>query len=168
MPETDVTTDHAWDEQIADLLADLSSVQSDLLSLLANKRDLIVKRDSPRLAALESDEASLSERLVACHERRQQLLLAAGEQGLPSDSLQSLTAALPRQQRDRVAADVESARRRARLVQHQSLTNWVLVQRSLLHLSQMIEIVATGGQDKPTYGEESSSRIGGALVDQAV
>ncbi|MCU0373434.1 MAG: hypothetical protein MUE56_09370, partial [Ignavibacteria bacterium] len=29
-----------------------------------------------------------------------------------------------------------------RLLQHQSLTNWVLAQRSMLHLSQLLEIIA--------------------------
>ena len=49
----------------------------------------------------------------------------------------------------------DEAAERSRLLQHQSLTNWVLVQRSLLHLSQLIEIIATGGRPKPTYGNGS-------------
>jgi hypothetical protein len=56
---------------------------------------------------------------------------------------------------------------RSRLLQHQSLTNWVLVQRTLLHLSQMIEIIATGGRPKPTYEKGPGSNSGGALVDRA-
>jgi hypothetical protein len=52
-------------------------------------------------------------------------------------------------------------------LQHQSLTNWVLVQRTLLHLSQLIEIIATGGRLKPTYGKGSDHQAGGALVDRA-
>jgi hypothetical protein len=53
------------------------------------------------------------------------------------------------------------------LLQHESLTNWVLVQRSLLHLSQLIEIVATGGRTQPTYGNGSRRLSCGALVDRA-
>jgi hypothetical protein len=52
-------------------------------------------------------------------------------------------------------------------VQHHSLTNWVLVQRTLIHLSQMLEIIATGGRMKPTYGEGGRTDAGGSLVDQA-
>jgi hypothetical protein len=38
---------------------------------------------------------------------------------------------------------------------------------SLLHLSQMIEIIATGGRPKPTYEKGPGSNSGGALVDRA-
>jgi hypothetical protein len=52
-----------------------------------------------------------------------------------------------------------------RLLQHHSLANWVLAQRSLLHVAQMLEIIATGGRLQPTYGNGESSMSGGALVD---
>ena len=48
-----------------------------------------------------------------------------------------------------------------RLLQHHSLTNWVLVQRTLIHLSQVLEIIATGGRLKPTYGKDDSADSGG-------
>jgi hypothetical protein len=42
----------------------------------------------------------------------------------------------------------------------------VLAQRTLIHLSQMLEIIATGGQMQPTYGKKESVGASGALVDQ--
>ena len=52
-----------------------------------------------------------------------------------------------------------------RRLQLEHLKNWVIAQKSLLHVSQILEIVATGGKIQPTYGKsESSAR--GALVDQ--
>jgi len=158
----------AWDSQIGGLLTELSAVQGDLLALLEQKRDHIAARDSTALEQLQPQEAQLSERLMNCHRRRQQLLQTAGSQGLPSDSLQSLTASLPTSQRQTLKSEIDSARSRARILQHQSLTNWVLVQRTLLHLSQMIEIIATGGKMQPTYGEGAQNVQGGAIVDQAV
>ena len=62
---------------------------------------------------------------------------------------------------------IREAANRSQLLRHQSLTNWVVVQRSLLHLSQMIEIIATGGRPKPTYDKGSGSHSGGSLVDRA-
>lgn len=159
-------SDDGWDQRIASLLTDLTSVQNDLLALLGTKRKLIAAGDSEALEALSGDEEQLTERLMNCHHRRQQLLAGAAEQGKPSDSLQSLTASLPRAERDRLRPEVTAARQRARLLQHQSLTNWVVVQRTLLHLSQMVEIIASGGRMKPTYGREADAR-GGNLVDQA-
>jgi hypothetical protein len=43
----------------------------------------------------------------------------------------------------------------------------VLVQRSLLHLSQLIEIIATGGRPQPTYGNGPERQNCGSLVDRA-
>lgn len=168
MTETNDQSSPAWDAQIASLLAELSTTQTDLLALLSRKRGLIADRDTSKLAELEPEEAQLSQRLRECQQQRQSLLRSAAAEGLPSENLRALTAALPRAQRDRVSGQVEDARRTARLVQHQSLTNWVLVQRSLLHLSQMIEIIATGGQGKPTYGDDGASSAGGVIVDRAV
>lgn len=163
-----IENQHAWDQQIASLLGELSAVQEDLLALLSQKRELIAKRDIPMLSAMQPEEKRLTQRLAECHANRQAMLAAASEQGLPGDSVKSLAAALPKTQRLRVTGDIESTRQRARLLQHQSLTNWVLVQRSLLHLSQMIEIIATGGKQRPTYGDSATANVGGALVDRAV
>jgi hypothetical protein len=107
-------------------------------------------------------------RLQACQEHRQRLLTQAAEQGLPSDSIRSLSKSLPTASRNRLKGDLKEAQSRSRLLQHECLTNWVLVQRTLLHLSQMIEIIATGGRMKPTYGNGSDRQDQGALVDRAV
>ncbi|MEN1678681.1 MAG: flagellar export chaperone FlgN [Planctomycetota bacterium] len=165
---TSPTNADGIEEQVANLLSDLAATQGELLDLLGRKRQMIASRDRQGLNALQAEEAKLADRLMGCHQRRQALLAGAASRGLPGDSLQALAASLPREERQRLAPGIADARRRARLVQHQSLTNWVLVQRTLLHLSQMIEIIATGGQMRPTYGDSASPRAGGAFVDQAV
>lgn len=156
-----------WESDIAALLAELAEVQTALLGTLAEKRQLIVARDQAALAAMAEREQELLQRLEACQERRQLLLGRASTEGLPADSIQSLSATLPVESRQRMQASIDESRNRMKLLQHQSLANWVLVQRSLLHLSQLIEIIATGGQMKPTYGKGSDRVAGGALVDRA-
>jgi flagellar biosynthesis/type III secretory pathway chaperone len=156
-----------WEGEIGALLAELAEVQTALLSTLSEKRKHIAARDQPALAAMAGREQELAARLQACHERRQSLLARANSEGLPADSIQSLSATFPAASRERMQASIEETRRRTKLLQHQSLANWVLVQRSLLHLSQLIEIIATGGQKKPTYGKGSDRVAGGALVDRA-
>jgi hypothetical protein len=156
-----------WEGEIGALLAELAEVQTALLDTLSVKRNLIVARDQSALAAMVGREQELANRLQACHERRQLLLGRANIEGLPADSIQSLTATMSTVSRERMQASIEETKRRTKLLQHQSLANWVLVQRSLLHLSQLIEIIATGGQKKPTYGKGSDRVAGGALVDRA-
>jgi hypothetical protein len=156
-----------WETEIGELLQELSDVQSALLATLHEKRQMLATNDHAALASMAEREQALVERLQACHNRRQQLLSRAGEAGLPADSIQSLSHQLPAACRDRMQASIREAADRSRLLQHQSLTNWVLVQRTLLHLSQMIEIIATGGRTRPTYGKGSDRAPSGALVDRA-
>jgi hypothetical protein len=159
--------DDIWETDIASLLEDLSDVQGALLRTLTEKRQLLSSANHEGLAAMSIREQALLERLQACHQRRQELLARAEAEGLPSDSIGSLSGRLPPEQRGRVQASIREAAHRSRLLQHHSLTNWVLVQRSLLHLSQLIEIIATGGRPEPTYGNGADRQASGALVDRA-
>ncbi len=161
------TMDDNWEGEIGELIGELAEVQTALLGTLSEKRQLLVAGDHASLSAMAGREQELADRLQACHERRQQLLARANEDGLPADSIQSLSEKLPLASRDRVQASIREAAGRTQLLQHQSLANWVLVQRSLLHLSQLIEIIATGGRPKPTYGKGSDRAASGALVDRA-
>jgi hypothetical protein len=156
-----------WEIEIGGLLSELSEVQTALLGSLAEKRKHLVAGDHEALTAMAAGEQQLAERLHACHQRRQELLARASAEGLPADSIQSLSSNFSGPARDRLHASIRDAGSRTQLLQHQSLANWVLVQRSLLHLSQLIEIIATGGRSKPTYGKGSDRGASGALVDQA-
>lgn len=158
--------DTAWESELAGLLTDLVAVQDGLIDVLVRKRQFLVDADAAGLASIGHEEQGLVERLQACVLRREELLARAQGEGLPSDSIQSLTASLPRSQRGELGSQVKVAKARARLLQHHSLTNWVLVQRSLLHLSQLLGIIATGGRMQPTYGKDHSALACGALVDQ--
>ncbi len=157
----------AWESELASFLTELSSVQEESLQTLTAKRQLLVSPDVEGLAEVARREEALIERLQACLERRAELLRRAAKEGLPSQSLRSLAAALPDQNQKELSAPLRETAERTRLLRHQSLTNWVLVQRTLIHLSQMLEIIATGGQMQPTYGSEESSQARGALVDRA-
>ena len=156
-----------WETDIAALLAELADVQSALLNLLTEKRQLLAAGDTQALAGISAREQTLIERLQACQQHREQLLERAQAEGLPADSISSLSNRLPAESRGRMQASIREAASRSRLLQHHSLTNWVLVQRSLLHLSQLIEIIATGGRPQPTYGNGSDRGASGALVDRA-
>ncbi|OHB85816.1 MAG: hypothetical protein A2V98_12850 [Planctomycetes bacterium RBG_16_64_12] len=158
----------AWESELATFLTQLSAVQDESLEILTRKRQLLVAADTAGLADVAKREEALIEKLQGCLARRGQLLEQAAGEGLPSESIRSLTAALPDRAKRELTDQVNQAARRTRLLQHHSLTNWVLVQRTLIHLSQILEIIATGGQMQPTYEREESLHASGALVDRAV
>ncbi len=163
-----IDMDIHWESELAELLERLAATQQELLSLLSTKHDLLLKRDHQGLAALAPQEASLSAELQACHDQRQHLLDRAAEEGLPSDSIQSLTQALPADKAKSLQQPIDESNRRSQLLRHQSIAQWVVVQRTVLHLSHMLEIIATGGQLKPTYGKGGPADNSGTLMDQAV
>jgi len=156
------------EEQVAGLLTELSAVQDELLELLSQKRKLLAEGDGDAMTAMQLREQQLVDRLQACHDRRGALLEAASREGFPATSIRALTAALPAARHKGLSLQVREASGRSRLLQHQCLTNWMLAQRSLIHLSQLLEIIATGGRQRPTYGKESSATGGsGSLLDGA-
>ncbi|MBX3424999.1 MAG: flagellar export chaperone FlgN [Pirellulales bacterium] len=161
-----VTTE--WESDIAGLLARLADAQGGLLALLAEKRRLIIARDHQALASLAPMERQLAAELQACQEQRRGLLDRATDAGLPHESLTDLNGALSAAARGRLAEPLAEARKRSELVRHECLAQWVAVQRSVLHLAQLLEIFATGGQARPTYGSGIGSQASGSLIDQAV
>jgi len=157
----------SWESELAGLLTELSSMQGDLLDLLGRKRKCLVASDVAGMQELAEREQAMIARLEACYQRRADLLSRASEQGLPSDSIRSLASSLPGPERKELTGQVEDARRRTRLLQNQSLVNWVVSQRTLLHLAQLLEIIPTGGRQRPTYGKSEAENPHGSLVDQA-
>ena len=166
--ERDLGMETALETQLADLLQELLDLQKETLQMLEQKRQLLRQGDVDALASTGEPEQALLRRWEACLQRREELLAQGSAQRLPAQNLERLTAALPRPQREKLGKQVKLAKSQARLLQHQALTNWVVVHRCLLHLSQLLEILATGGHPEPTYGKDHSSLSCGALVDQEV
>ena len=152
--------------EIGALLDELSSVQSELLGMLNDKREALIRADVSRLTELQPREERLASRLAECQERRSALLAAAKEQGRPHDSIAKVAKTAGGGKHNKLGERVKETAARMRLLQHQSLANWVLAQRSLLHVSQLIEIIATGGRMQPTYGDKESVHARGSLVNQ--
>jgi len=159
--------DTAWEPELAKFLTDLMAVQDQTLEMLNRKRQMIISADTAGLAATAPEEESLIQRLQECQHRREELLRRAEQSGLPSTSLKALTRALPKPHRESLGPTMKLALARSRLLHCESLTNWLVVQKTLLHLAQMLEIIATGGRMQPTYGKDGPTAVPGSLVDRA-
>jgi hypothetical protein len=152
--------------EISALLDELSSAQSDLLEVLALKRQALASADVAAMANLQTREVDLTNRLSHCQERRTELLAEANRQGMPGNNVAKLAGRANSAKSGALARRVKDAAARMRLLNHESLANWVLAQRSLLHVSQLLEIIATGGRLQPTYGDKESAQACGSLVNQ--
>lgn len=158
-----------WEAAITSLLAELSSVQTELFAVLAEKRQRLATVDVNGMQELQGREQDLLARLQACHAQREALLAAAQREGLPADSMTSLAQTTVASGKgsagEKLRKELATTASRMRLLQTQSLSNWVVAQRSLLHVSQLLEIIATGGRLQPTYGVEEGVHARGGLVD---
>jgi flagellar biosynthesis/type III secretory pathway chaperone len=155
------------ESELAALLTDLLAGQEELLSILGKKRQLLAAADIEGLSAVSAREEHLVGTLQECLRRREELLAQAAEKGLPAASIRAVADALPAARGSVLGQQVDLAASRSRLLQQQNLINWVIIQRTLIHLSQLLEIIATGGRLQPTYGEGQPAPASGALVDRA-
>ena len=155
-----------FESEIATLLDDLTSVQDELFTVLREKRERMASRNPQAIMESLVREEMLCERLQSCHTRRAELLKLAGEAGVPASNLGDLAASVEPRSDGQLRKQVKETGARMRLLQNESLANWVLAQRALLHISQLLEIIATGGRLQPTYLKGESVHARGALVDR--
>lgn len=159
------TLQPAWETELSDYLAELTNVQAELLIVLKEKRARMAACDLPGLEETQPRAEELAQRLQACQQRRQELLHRAAAEGLPATSLQQLAGTLKQDKNPDLANQVKNAAASCDLLRHQTLTNWIFAQRSLLHVAEMLEIIATGGRLQPTYGYSDAIHSTGSLLN---
>jgi hypothetical protein len=162
----EVSSTAAWHDATEAFLHDLRGAQEELLAELAERRRRRMA-DHEQPAGVTPVEKALLQRLEQCHQRRSELVRAARQAGLPGQTLRAAAGALHPDARSSLQAlldEAESAGRRLRLA---CLTHWMLARRSLAHISQLLEILATGTPQPPTYGNGAVSTARGSLLDEA-
>ena len=127
-----------WEREVIRHLEELTSAEQEMLKLLGQKHALLARGDEPALASMHEREETLLARLTACQERRCELLARAGQEDRPADSIATLAIRSPGPPRPTARQQVEISRGSFRLLQNESLANWVLAQRLLVHVSQWI------------------------------
>ena len=136
---------------------ELSEVQHELGVVLVEKRQRLIDVDAEVLQIVETRENQLLARLQQCSEHRQEFLAAAKHRGLPAESLQSALAALPQDdQRQALQSQLADAAMRCLQLRHTSITTWVLAPRSFIHISPLLNIIATGDHRPPTHYDDAA------------
>ncbi|MGL4943831.1 MAG: flagellar export chaperone FlgN [Thermoguttaceae bacterium] len=149
--KSDTTTPN-FETEIAAFLQRLAVVQDDALSVLQRKQKMLVAADAEALQQILIEEERLMARLESVLAERQTILEKARDFGIACESLETLSETFPK--RSDVRREIHNSVYRTRLIQYQSLTNWVLTQRSLLCVNQMLDIIAGGGKASPVYSHD--------------
>lgn len=153
--------------EIIAFFTELERVQEATMELLQRKQQVLAHSDIAAIKAITEEERGAVEQMEGCLERRTELLTRAEEAGFKAESIERLCEMLP--DNEALRAQVKRSQQRTRLIRFQSLTNWVLTQRSLIHLNQLIELIEMKGGSAPTYTRENkreTGSTGGSLVDR--
>ena len=155
--------------EVVHLLNELTGIQDEILTVLVQKRKAMAGKSVTEIQSLQTKEEELFERLKGCHDRRGDILKKAEEEGVPAKSLRELVHDQSKsngQGLTECQRKLQESAEKFQEIRLENLSNWVVAQRSLLHVSQMIDIIALGGKIRPTYGNSSYGSSGGLLDQQ--
>ncbi|MDR1385872.1 MAG: flagellar protein FlgN [Planctomycetaceae bacterium] len=158
-----------WQHQLSKFLKSLLSAQQETITLLERKQSLFAANDLTAIETMIPQERQAAETLQQCLAERQKLLQDAAAEGLPSESVGMLARAVVPDQDEEFWRIFRTTQYQSSLLRQHNITNWVVTQRGLLHISQMLDIIAARGQPRPTYTRNHSKNIGttgGSLMDR--
>ena len=116
------------------------------------------------LEAASQKTEELVRRLEGLLAERQELLeLLGSARGGSCQSLQSAVAPLPEDLRRPLLERMERLGAVAGQVRHHAAANWMVSRRAHAFVTELLDVIATGGQGRPTYG--GSVENGGTFVD---
>ena len=158
-----------WQTELIAFLEQLQAAQNEIMALADKKRQLFGNNDMVAIANMVADEQSGVVKMRECLAKREKLLQYAAAEGLPSESIEVLAKEVVPKSNEEFYRLFRSTQYQTRLLQRHNLTNWIIAQRSVLHVSQMLEIIATRGLKKSTYTRKHVKNIGtsgGSIVDK--
>jgi hypothetical protein len=151
------------------LLVAIEETQSALGVTYRDKRAAIRAANAPEIERLTKVEERLVVDLQVHLRVREQILQYARQRGRPSDSLGSVVRSFDEPIQEQLLAQLERTREMADANRRESWILWIVCKQSLRLLSDMIELIATGGRRNPIYLARSGGSMelstGGALLD---
>jgi len=142
---------------LQDFLHQLIEAQSQMLAVLHKKQAILVKPEKETMALIVADEEKALETMQNVLKRREELLTTARLQNIQGDSIEQLCGHFFPQNIE-VQKLLDEARHRTQQIRLLAYTNWTISRKSLIHVSQILELLETQGQGKTTYQPTTSSQ----------
>ena len=151
---------------IQDYLHQLAGAQNQMLDVLRKKQAVLVKPEKKEIALIAAEEEVMVRKMQKMLERREELLTAARLRSCPCDSIEQLCGHFFPNNFD-VQKILNETRHRTQQISLLAYTNWTMSRKSLIHVSQILELLETRGQGKTTYQPQSANdRSSGSFVDR--
>jgi len=147
-------------------LYQLLDVQTQMLAVLHKQQAILVRPTKETLASISVKEEEALAQMQGILNRREELLTSARLQNIHGDSIEQLCDYFFPHNIE-IQKLLNEARSRAQQIQLLAYTNWTLDRKSLIHVSQILELLQTRGQGKTTYQPQmTASASGGYSVDR--
>lgn len=155
--------------EIARFVNVFAETQQALLTLLQEKRRVLVAADAARLAEINAAEQGLTSRLEALIVWRSRLLSASAASGCPGETLSDVLAQLSDPLAAELRGRIAELQRLSVALRQEAWIQWVICHRCGRHYGEMVDLIGRGGQAAPTYEERPAGQAtGGAVLDAAV
>jgi hypothetical protein len=142
--------------EIQNFLRQLSESQDQLLAVLQEKQAILVHPEKEAITLISAEEEKIVEKMQHILERREELLTTARLQNISGDSIEQLCEHFfPRN--IEVHKLLTEVKHRTQQIGLLAYTNWTMSRKSMIHLSQILELLETRGQGKTTYHPQSKS-----------
>ena len=151
---------------LIDFLNRLIETQKQMLAVLHRQQAVLVRPEKEAMALVTADEEVVREKMQQVFSRREELLTAARLQNISGDSIEQLCEHFfPRN--IEVQKKLDEARHRRDQIRLLAYTNWTMSRKSMIHVSQILELLETRGQGKTTYHpRKDDGTPSGGFVDR--
>jgi len=151
---------------LLDFLHLLVRVQGQMIAVLRKKQAILVRPEKEAMLSISAEEEGSLEKMQQVFKRREELLTAARLQNICGDSIEQLCEHFfPRNIETQKMLD--EIKHRAHQIRLLAYTNWTMSRKSLIHVSQILELLETRGQGKVTYHpQQGADTSRGSVVDR--
>ena len=150
---------------LLDFLNQLIETQNQMLAVLHKQQALLVKPKKEVMASVYAEEETVREKMQQVLNRREELLTTARLQNISGDSIEQLCAHFFPHNIE-VQKMLDEAKHRTHQIRLLAYTNWTMSRKSMIHVSQILELLETRGQGKTTYHPRPADVSGGGFVDR--
>ena len=150
---------------LLDFLNQLTETQEQMLVVLRKKQAILVRPEKEALAQVSAEEEQMFEKMQNALNRREELLTIAQVQNIGSDSIEQLCGHFFPRNVD-VQKILDEVKHRAHQIRLLAYTNWTMSRKSMIHVSQILELLETRGRGKTTYHPRPTDASGGGFVDR--
>jgi len=153
--------------EILDFLNQLLEAQTQTLTVLHKQQTILVRPTKETAATVSVDVEEALETMQQVLNRREELLTSARLQNIRSDSIEQLCEHFFSHNFDVQKLLIE-AKNRTQQIHLLAYTNWTMTRKSQIHVSQILELLATRGRGKTTYQPRSKggTSSSGSQVDR--